>query len=206
VTYRTVEHRFSNRQNISNPFFNMSTFDLSFFDAVLKPHDILSTGATALTTILLDYRHIHHDLVYIINEAEDFYEVSHELIMAKFDDSCKRNAVTFDDLLESLVDVDGYCLPKAKKRRKKRGEGMKEDCERYTYGASNKAILFEAMYDRDSPIHDKQSRSGKQFGTDYGFPWVVLINVCNEIERLFNPCSWMRKLKDALRKSMHRRA
>jgi hypothetical protein len=63
---------------------------------------------TALTTILLDYRHMHHDLVCIKNEAKNFYEVSDDIIMAKFDDSCKRNAVTFDDLLESLVDVDAY--------------------------------------------------------------------------------------------------
>jgi hypothetical protein len=107
----------------------MLAFDLPFADAVLKPHDVLSTGATALTTILLDYRHMYHDLVSIINKAEDFYEVSHDMSMAKFDDSCKGNAVTFADLLESLVDVDAYCLPKAKTRRKKRGEGVKEDCE-----------------------------------------------------------------------------
>jgi hypothetical protein len=93
----------------------MSAFDLPFADAVLKPRDILSTGATALTTILLDYRHMYHDLVCIINEAEDFYEVSHDIIMTKFDDSCKGNAVTLDDLLESLVAVDAYCLPKANK-------------------------------------------------------------------------------------------
>jgi hypothetical protein len=148
----------------------MSVFDLPFADAVLKPHAILSTGATALTTILLDYRHMYHDLVCSINEAGDFYEVSHDIIMAKFDDSCKGTAVTFDDLLESLVDVDAYCLPNAKKRRKKCGEGMKEDCDRYTYGASNRAVLFEAMYDRYLPIHDEQSRSGKQFRTDYGVP------------------------------------
>jgi hypothetical protein len=108
VTYRTVEHRFSNQHNISNPFFNMSAFDLPFADAVLKPHDILSTGATALTTILLDYRHMYYDLVCIINEAEYFYEVSHDIIMTKFNGSCKGNAVTFDDLLGSLVDVDVY--------------------------------------------------------------------------------------------------
>jgi hypothetical protein len=73
----------------------MSAFDLPFADAVLKPHDIVSTCATALTTILLDYRHMYHDIVCIINEAEEFYEVSHDIIiiMAKFDDSCKGNAV-----------------------------------------------------------------------------------------------------------------
>jgi hypothetical protein len=85
----------------------MSAFDLPLATG-LKAHDILSTGATALTTILLDYRHMYHNLVCIINEAEDFYEVSHGIIMAKFDDSCKGNAVTFDDMLESLVDVDAY--------------------------------------------------------------------------------------------------
>jgi hypothetical protein len=174
----------------------MSAFDLPFTVAVLKPRGILSTGATALMTILLDYRHMYHDLVCIINEAEGFYEVSHDIIIAKFDSSCKGNAVTFDDQLESLVDVDAYCLPKAKKRRKKLGEGMKEDRERYNYGSSNKAILFEAMYDKDSPIHDTQSRLGRQFRMDYGVPWVVFSNVCNEIERRFNPCSWMRKLND----------
>jgi hypothetical protein len=31
---------------------------------------------------------------------------------------------------------------------------------------------------------------------DYGVRWVVFSNVCNEIERRFNPCLWMRKLKD----------
>jgi hypothetical protein len=70
----------------------MSAFDLPFADAVLKPHDILSTGATSLMTILLDYRHMYHNLVCIINEAEDFYEVSHDIIVANFDDSCKGNA------------------------------------------------------------------------------------------------------------------
>jgi hypothetical protein len=85
---------------------------------------------------------MYHDLVCIINEAEPFYEVSHDIIMAKFDDSSKGNAVTFDYMLESLVDVDAYCLPKAKKRHNKCGEGMKEDRERYNYGAYNKAILF----------------------------------------------------------------
>jgi hypothetical protein len=81
----------------------MSAFVLPFADAVLKPHDILSTGATALTTILLGYRHMYHNLVCIINEAEDFYEVSNDIIMAKFDDSCKGNAVTFNDLLENSL-------------------------------------------------------------------------------------------------------
>jgi hypothetical protein len=78
----------------------MSVFDLPFADEELKPHDILSTGATTLITILLDYRHtMYHNFVCIIKEAEDFYEVSHDIIMAKFDDSCKGNAVTFDDIL-----------------------------------------------------------------------------------------------------------
>jgi hypothetical protein len=116
--------------------------------------------------------------------------------MAKFDNSCKGNTVTFDDMLESLIDVDTYCLPKANKRRKKCGEGIKEDRERYNYGASNKAILFEAMYNRDSPIHDETSRLGKKFRADYGVPWVVFSNIFNVIERRFNPCSWMRKLND----------
>jgi hypothetical protein len=84
----------------------MSAFDLPFADAVLKPHDIVYTGTTAL--------------VCIINEAEDFYKVSHDIIMAKFDDSYKGNVVTFDDLLESLVDMDAYCLRKAKKRQYER--------------------------------------------------------------------------------------
>jgi hypothetical protein len=65
----------------------MSEFDLPFADAVLKPRDMLSTSVPALTTILLDYRHMHHDLVCSINEAEDFYKPSHDIIMAKFDDS-----------------------------------------------------------------------------------------------------------------------
>jgi hypothetical protein len=86
----------------------MLTFDLPFADAIFKPHDIVSTGAKALTTIFLDYRHMYHDLVCIIFQAEDFYEVSRDIIIAKFDDSCKGNAVTFDDLLESLVNVDAY--------------------------------------------------------------------------------------------------
>jgi hypothetical protein len=174
----------------------MSAFDLPFADEVLKPHGILSTDTTALTTKLLNYRHMYHNLVCTINEAEDFYEVSHDIIMAKFDDSCKGHAVTFEDLLESLFDVDAYYLPKAKKQRKTYGEGMKEDIERYTYGASKKEILFEAMYDRDSRIHDEQSSLDKQFRTDYGVPWVVFSNVCNEIEQRFNACSWMSKLKD----------
>jgi hypothetical protein len=61
----------------------------------------------------------------------------------KFDDFCKGNAVTFNYLLESLVYVDADCLPNAKKRRKKCGEGMQEDHERYTYGDSNRAILLK---------------------------------------------------------------
>jgi hypothetical protein len=65
----------------------MSEFDLPFADEVLKPRDMLSTSATVLTTILLDYRHMYHNLVCIINVAEDFFEVSHDIIMAKFDDS-----------------------------------------------------------------------------------------------------------------------
>jgi hypothetical protein len=87
VTYRTVEQPFSNRHDISNPFFNMSAFDLPFADAVRTQTSwYFIYGATALTTILLDYRHMYHDIVCIINEAEDFYEVSHDIIiiMAKF--------------------------------------------------------------------------------------------------------------------------
>jgi hypothetical protein len=77
----------------------MLSFDLPFADEVLTPHDILSTGTTALMTILMDYMHMYHNIVCIIKEAEDFYEVSYDIIMAKFDDSCKGNAVTFDDIL-----------------------------------------------------------------------------------------------------------
>jgi hypothetical protein len=73
-----------------------------------------------------------------------------------------------DELLEYLLDVEEYSLPKVTKPRRSRGAGMKLDRIMYGYGTSTKAVLYSGLYDASSPIREELSREGLQFRLDYG--------------------------------------
>jgi hypothetical protein len=101
-----------------------------------------------------------------------------------------------DELLEYLLDVEEYSLPKAMKPRRARGAGMKVDRIMYGYGISTKAVLYSGLYDASSPIRDELSRESLQFQLDYGVPWSVFQTMIKLFDDKFAPRSSMRKLRD----------
>jgi hypothetical protein len=103
-----------------------------------------------------------------------------------------------DELLEYLLDVDEYALPKVTKPRRARGAGMKVDRIMYGYGTPTKAVLYSGIYDANSPVCDESSREGLQFRLDYGVPWSVFQNMIKLFDKKFAPRSSMRKLRDFL--------
>jgi hypothetical protein len=108
----------------------------------------------------------------------------------------KGDTITTDELLEYLLDVDEYALPKVTKPRRARGAGMKVDGIMYGYGTSTKAVLYSGLYDASSPVRDASSREGLQFGLDYGVPWSVFQSTIKLFDDKFAPRSSMRKLRD----------
>jgi hypothetical protein len=138
----------------------------------------------------------YHDIAAIVYEANDFYTVIHSIIMACWKRASKGEKITMDELLEYLLDVEEYSLPKVTKPRRARGPGMKVDRIMYGYGTSNKAVLYSGLHDASSPIRDKSSREGLQFHLDYGVPWSVFQTIIKLLDDKFAPRSSMRKLRD----------
>jgi hypothetical protein len=76
-----------------------------------------------------------------------------------------------DHLLECLLDVEEYSLPKVTKVRKARGPGMAEDRHIYMNTVHQPRLSFFVLCMTDSrPIRDETSREGKQFRLNYGVP------------------------------------
>jgi hypothetical protein len=69
----------------------------------------------------------------IVYEADDFYEVSHNIVMGCWKRASIGDFVTIDELLDCLLDVEDYSLPVTSKQWKLHGPGMKENREAYGY-------------------------------------------------------------------------
>jgi hypothetical protein len=92
------------------------------------------------------------------------------------------DGITMDELLGCLLGVELYSLPAISKQRNPRGPGMKEDREVYGYGNMTKAIMYSALHDRNSPLHDEESRQGEHFRNDYGVPWQVFEDFVKKVQ------------------------
>jgi hypothetical protein len=73
---------------------------------------------------------------------------------------------------------------------------MSEERHHLRYGYTNIKILYGALYDTNSPVRDEKSREGKRFRLDYGVPWPVFIQLCNEFEKRYEVQQCLRRLKD----------
>jgi hypothetical protein len=150
----------------------MTTPDkLPIADTVLDANDIVRYGTLALSHILTDHLSPYHDIACIIYQADDFYEVSHNIVMGCWKRASMGDVITMDEVLDSLLDVELYSLPNISKGRKSRGPGMKEDRVKFGYGTSTKAILYSALHSTNSPIHDDGLRQGKRYRKYYGVSW-----------------------------------
>jgi hypothetical protein len=63
------------------------------------------------------------------------------------------------------------------------------------YGYTHITILHGALYDTNSPVRDKKSREGKRFRLDYGVPWPVFTQLCNEFEKRYQVQHCLCRLK-----------
>jgi hypothetical protein len=163
---------------------------------ILTANDIVKYGSVVFSCFHGDKSSPYHDISGIVYEADDFYTVLHSIIMACWKRASKGDKITMDELLEYLLDVEEYSLPKVTKPRRARGAGMKVDRIMYGYSTSTKAVLYSGLYDASSPIRDELSREGLQFRLDYGVPWSVFQTMIKLFDDKFAPRSIMRKLRD----------
>jgi hypothetical protein len=92
---------------------------------VLDSNGIVKYGPSALSHILTDRWSPYHDIVGIIYEADDFYEVSHNIVMWCWKHASMGDVTTMDELQDYLLVVEEYSLPDTSKQRKPHGSGMK---------------------------------------------------------------------------------
>jgi hypothetical protein len=133
-----------------------------------------------------------------VYEVDDFYTVLHSIITACWKRASKGDKITIDELLEYLLDVEEYSLPKVTKPRRARGPGMKVDIKMYGYGTSTNVVLYSGLHDASSPIRDESSREGIQFRLDFGVPWSVFQTIIKLLDDKFAQRSSMHNLRDIL--------
>jgi hypothetical protein len=163
---------------------------------ILTANDIVKYGSVVFSSCHGDKFSPYYDIAGIVCEVDNFYTVLHSIIMACWKRASQGGNITMDELLEYLLDVEQYSLPKVMKPRRARGAGMKVDRIMYGYGTSTKAVLYSGLYDASSPIRYELSREGRQFRLDYGVPWSVFQTMINLLDDKFAPRSSMRKLRD----------
>jgi hypothetical protein len=170
--------------------------DLPKGDDILTANDIVKYGSVVFSCCHGDKSSPYHAIAGIVYEADDFYTVLHSIIMACWKRASKGDNITMDELLEYLLDVEEYSLPKVTKPMRARGAGMKVYRIMCGYGTSTKAVLYSGLYDASSPIPDELSREGLQLHLDYGVPWSVSQTTIKLFDDKFAPRSSMRKLRD----------
>jgi hypothetical protein len=121
--------------------------DLSKGDDILSTNDIVKYGSVVFSCCHGDTSSPYHDIAGIFYEVDDFYTVLHTIIMGCWKIALIGDKITMDELLEYLLDLEEYYLPKVIKPRMSRGTGKKVD--RIVYGncTSTKAFLFSGLYD-----------------------------------------------------------
>jgi hypothetical protein len=55
--------------------------------------------------------------------------------------------------------------------------------------------VYGALYDTNSPVGDEKSREGKRFRLEYGVPWPVFNQLCNEFKLPYQVQQRLRRLK-----------
>jgi hypothetical protein len=73
---------------------------------------------------------------------------------------------------------------------------MKEDRVKFGYITLIKDILFTALHDINSPIHDEESRQGKKIRKYYGVPWQVFEDFVKTVDEKFSPRRGLPKLSE----------
>jgi hypothetical protein len=172
--------------------------ELPSADTVLDANDIVGYGALALSHILANHWSPYRDIACIVYQDDDFYEVSHNIVMGCWKRASMVDVITMDEVLDSLLDVELYSLPNFSKERKPRGPGMKEDRVTFGYGTSTKAILYSALHDTSSPTRDEELRQGKQFRKDYGVLWQLFLDFVKTVDEKFSTRRGLRKLNEIL--------
>jgi hypothetical protein len=140
--------------------------DLPKGDDILTANDIVKYGSMVFSSCHGDISSPYHDIAGIVYEADDFYTGIHSIIMACWKRASKGYKIKMDELIEYLLDVEEYSLPKVTKPRRARGPGMKVYIKMYGYGNSTKAVLYSGLHDVASPVRDESSREGLQFRLD----------------------------------------
>jgi hypothetical protein len=128
--------------------------DLPKGDDILTANDIVKYGSVVFSCCRGDKFSRYHEISGIVYEADDFCTVLYSIIMACWKRASKGGNIAMDELIEYLLDVEEYSLPKVTKPRRARGAGMKVDIIMYGYGTSTKAVLYSGLYDASSSIRD----------------------------------------------------
>jgi hypothetical protein len=176
----------------------MTPDELPSTDTVLNANDIVQYGTLALSHILADHWRPYHDIAGTVYQADDFYEVSHNIVMGCWKLASMGDVIKMDELLDFFVDVELYSLPNISKTRKPRGPGMKEDRVTFGHETSTKAILYSALHKINSPTRYEDSRQGKQFRKYYGVPWQVFENFIKRVDEKLSPRRGVHKLSGIL--------
>jgi hypothetical protein len=158
--------------------------------------DAIKHGPIIITAALIDVFNPHHDMAQLVFEADHFPEVSKGILREYMALAVNGQQIKFAELVESLLDIKRYDQPKQKKVLMVRGvDVMSFERHHLHYGYTNITILQGALYDTNSPVRDEKSREGKRFRLDYGVPWTVFTQICNEFEKRYQVHQSLRRLK-----------
>jgi hypothetical protein len=100
-------------------------------DDVLSANEIVKYGSVVFSCGHGEKLSPYHDIAGIVYEAENFYTVLHNIIMGCWKRASIGENITMNELLEYLLDVEEYSLPKFTKPRRSRGVIMNVDRTMY---------------------------------------------------------------------------
>jgi hypothetical protein len=84
--------------------------ELPSADTVLDSNDIVKYGTLGVSHLLTDRWSPCHDIAGIVYEADDFYDVSHNIVMGCWKHAYMGDVVTMDELLDCVLDMEDYSL------------------------------------------------------------------------------------------------
>jgi hypothetical protein len=85
---------------------------------ILTANGIVKYGSMVFSSCHGDISSPYHDIAGIVYEADNFYIVLHSIIMACWKRASKGDTIAMDELIEYLLDVEEYSLPKVTKPRR----------------------------------------------------------------------------------------
>jgi hypothetical protein len=89
--------------------------ELPSADTVFDANDIVQYGTLALSHISTDHWSPYHNIAGIVYQDDDFYGVSHNIVVGCWKRAYMGDVITKDELLDCLLDVDLYSLPNISK-------------------------------------------------------------------------------------------